>query len=201
MWKQLNSPIVITAMAIAAIFVLKATSKPRLAQEIRGVYQELNDIVQDGASDAQKSQAIQKFAQEIGKQIREGFSSGFTKPDSQREDTDKTFLETKAKIEIKGFKYVQPKWKGREEFLFIIRNNSDQHLSQLKLNFEYYKNGELIDCANQWISEFKFLEPNQEIAVSKDRSFPNGTAKEEYDLHKSDQVKIKVTSFNFKEIK
>lgn len=200
MWNKINSPIVITIIAIASLFVFKATMKPKLASEIRGVYKELTAILEEGASDAEKNKAIQEFAQEIATQIREGFSSGFESNDTEKENKDKVYLETKDKIEIRGIKFVEAKWSGREGFIFQIKNNSTKYISSLKLNYEFYKNGELIDCANEWVSNIKILEPNQEIAISEDRQFPSGTPKEEYDKYRSDEVKIQITSFDIKEI-
>ena len=81
MWNKINSPIVITIIAVASLFVLRMTMKPKLASEIRGVYEELNAIIEDSASDAEKSKAIQNFTQEIGTQIREGFAAGFKSND------------------------------------------------------------------------------------------------------------------------
>jgi hypothetical protein len=73
----------------------------------------------------------------------------------------------------------------------VVKNNSDKCVSSLKLNYEFYKKGELIDCKNEWLSQIKILEPNQEIAITEVRSLP----KEEADNYKSDQVEVKVTSF------
>ncbi len=72
----------------------------------------------------------------------------------------------------------------------------------MRLNCEFYKNGELVDCKNKWVSAIKILEPNQKIALSEDRRLaPQGTPKEEYDKYRSDEVKISITSFNVKEMK
>ena len=68
----------------------------------------------------------------------------------------------------------------------------------LKLNYEFYKGGELINVENKWISEIKILSPAEEIAMSAERSYPTGVQEEQYDLYKSDEVKIKITSFDIK---
>lgn len=201
MWNKINSPIVITIIAIASLFVLRATVQPKLATEIRGAYNELAAILEDAANDAEKNKAIRNFAQEIATQIQEGFSAGFISNDAEKEDEDKVYLETKNKIEIRGIKFVKAKWSGREGFIFQIKNNSAKHITSLKLNYEFYKNGELIDCANEWVSSIKILEPNQEIAIGGERQLPSGTSEKEYDKYGSDEVKIKITSFDIKEIK
>jgi len=191
MWNKINSPIVITIIAVASLFVLNTTMKPKLASEVRSVYQELNTI-EDSASDAEKSKAIQNFVQEIGTQIREGFAAGFKSNDPQKENKNKTYVATKDKINISGINFVKSGWTGREKFIFVVKNNSDKCVSSLKLNYEFYKKGELIDCKNEWLSQIKILEPNQEIAISEVRSLP----KEEADNYKSDQVEVKITSFD-----
>jgi hypothetical protein len=201
MWKTINSPIVIAVIIIVSLFVLKSQTKPTLATEVRGVYKEITDIIEDGASDAEKTKAIQKFTQEIAAQVREGFSAGFKSKEKNMEDKDKVYLDSKKKIKIHGIKSVKPKWPGRDSFIFRIRNNSDKYINSLKLNYEYYKNGELIDTENKWISEIKFLEPNQEIALSGDRQLPQGLSKEEQSNHMSDEIRIQITSFDIKEMK
>jgi hypothetical protein len=194
MWKIINSPIVIAVIAIAAVFVLKATMKPKLASEIRGLYKELNAIIEDGASDAEKTRAIKEFAQEIATQIREGFSAGFKSDVSQMEDN--IYIATKQKIAISGIKFVKSTWPSREKIMFVLKNNSDKYISSLKLNYEFYRENELVDCKNDWVSQIKILEPGQEIAISHERSLP----KEETETYKSDKVNIKVTSFNIKKV-
>ncbi len=198
MWNKINSPIVITIIAVASLFVLRATMKPKLASEIRGAYEELNAILEDGASDAHKTKAIQTFAQEISTQMRAGFKSD----DAKNASETKVYLETKNKIKIDNIKFVKAKWPGREAFIFQIENKSNKYISNVHLNYEFYKNGELIDCKNKWVTAIKILEPNQKIALSEDRRLvPQGTPKEEYDKYKSDEVKISITSFSVKEMR
>lgn len=197
MWNKINSPIVITIIAIIALFTLRATMKPKLANEIRGAYKELVAITEDGASDAQKSKAIRTFAQEIASQAREGFSAGFKSNDSKLDDKDKVFVETKQKISVFGIKPVKSEWPDHEKVIFVVKNGSDKSIGNIMINYEYYKQGELIDCKNQWSSEIKILDPNQEIAISLDRTLP----KEETDNYRSDEVKIKITSFEVKKTK
>lgn len=194
MWNKINSPIVITVIAIAALFALRATMKPKLANEIRETYKELVAITEDGASDAQKSKAIKEFAQEIASQIRDGFSAGFKSNKLQTDDKDKIYAETKQKISISGIKFVKSEWPGREKVIFMVRNGSDKPIGDMKFNYEYYKQGVLIDCANGWTCDVKIFDPNQEIALSQDRTLP----KEETDNYRSDEVKIKLISFNVK---
>ena len=195
MWKIINSPIVIAIIVIAALFCFRAAMKPKLAGEIRAAYNELNSIIQDGSSDAEKSKAIQQFAQEIGTQIRMGLSEGFKSDNPQKQDKDKVYAAVKQKIDITGIKSVQSEWPTHEKIIFMLRNNSDKAISNLRLNYEYYKKGEMIDCRNDWMSEVKILDPNQEIALSQDRTLPKDTN----DNSKSDDVKIKITSFDVKQ--
>ena len=103
MWKIVNSPIVIAIIVIASLFVLKASIKPMLATEIRGVYKEITAVIEDSASDAEKSKAIQKLVQEIGAQVKEGFSVAFKTPE-EKENATVVFVETKKLIKIKNIK-------------------------------------------------------------------------------------------------
>jgi hypothetical protein len=194
MWNKINSPIVITIVAITALFVFMAVTKHKLASEIRGAYDELNAIIKDSASDAQKSKAIQKFAQEIGTQIREGFAAASP---TQKDDKDSLYTAVKPKITVSGIKQVKSPWQGQEKFIFLVKNNSDYSISNLRLNCEFYKQGELIDCENKWVSEIKILDPNQEIALSQQRSL----TKDDPNNSKSDELKVKITSFDLKQIK
>lgn len=201
MWKTINSPIVITIIVIASLFVMKSQMNRSMAAEVRGVYEEIIRIIEDGATDAEKTKALKKFAQEIAGQIREGFSAGFKSKEKAATDRDRIYIETKNKIAFLNIKKTASKWQGRERFIFIARNDSNQYLESLKLNYSFYRNGELIDTENKWISEYKMIEPQQEIVLSVERQLPKGLAKQEQAAHLSDQLKIQVTSFNIKEIK
>lgn len=195
MWKKINSPIVITAIVIVSLFIFSVSMKGRLASEIRNAYEELNEIIEDSASDAEKTKAIQEFTQEIGTQIRAGFSAGF---ESNKKKPTETFLETKKNIEIKNIKYVESEWEGHESLIYTIENNSDQNIGSLRLNIEYYRDGKLIDCKSKWVNEIKILEPEREVAIKTNRKIPKKDTKEEQEKFKSDKVKIIVTSFDIK---
>ena len=203
MWEKINSPIIVAVVVIIALFVLKNMEKPTLATEMRGAYEEFNAILEDSSSDAEKTKAIQQFATEVGTQIREGFQAGFSNPVGEDgkpiPSKDKLFLEAKTHIVISEFKFVPAKWGGRDEFIYRVTNKSEHHISQLRLNLEYYKDGELVDVKNKWISEIKILPPGESIAMRGDHSYPNGTKPEDYDQFKVDDVKLLVTSFDIKE--
>jgi hypothetical protein len=203
MWKVLNSPIVVCLVVVLALIGLRSSMKPKLAGEIRGVYDELMKIAEDGASDAEKSKAIQRFAQEVSRQLKTGFKEGFSSASDGkvRQDQDLEFLEVRKQVEIVGFKYIKSNWPNREQFLFKIKNNSDKYLTSLKVNYEFYKGTELVDCKNEWVSQIKILEPGQEFAVSENRQFPRGTKPEDEALFKSDTVKISISSFTVKDVK
>jgi len=96
MWSKINSPIVITIIAIVSVFALKITTKPKLVTEVRGVFEELNTIIEDSASDAEKNKAVRKFAQEIATQIREGFSVGMKKTDSKEKNYIATYSDKRS---------------------------------------------------------------------------------------------------------
>lgn len=198
MWQRINSPIVIAVIAISALFAFRTSIKPHWAGEIRGVYEELIAIVEDGASDTEKTKALQQFTQGIATQIREGFQVGLVS--DLGVEKDKAYLQAKAGIEINGVRFVKSQWPGREQFIFTIRNNSDEHIAMLKLNYEAYKGGELINVENKWVSEIKILSPGEEMAMRAERSYPQGVQAEEYDLYKSEEVKIRVTSFDIRKV-
>ncbi len=195
MWKYINSPIVIVVIAISALFIFAGTTKPRLATEIRAAYEELNKIIENGASDAEKTKAIQQFAKEVATQMHNGFSDGLKSNAPQKENKDKIFVDTKQKLIISGIKKVKSEWQNGEKIIYSLKNNSDRSISNLRVNFEYYKNGELIDCTNDWVSEVKILSPNEKIALSKNRQLP----KDPNETLNSDKVKISITSFDIKD--
>ena len=194
MWKTLNSPFVILVIVIIAVFAFKATTKPKLADEIRGAYKELNAVIQDSATDAEKSKAVRAFAQEMATQIREGFAAGLES--SKKDDEYKAYIDTRDKIKISDIRFVKSKWPGREKIVFTVSNDSDKYISNLKLNYQFYKQGELIDSENRWVSEIKILGPGEKIAVGRDRQLPE----EDTDEYRSDGVKIIGTSFDIRQI-
>jgi len=192
MWNKMNSPIVIATLAIASLFVLRLTWKPRLASEIRGAYQELMHILEESASDMEKNEAIRRFVQEMAAQAREGFAQGF----GQDKNEDKVYLDTRSNIQIKGLKFVKSQWPNREKLIFVVANKSDKYIGTLRLSYEFYREGTLIDCDDEWISQVKILEPGQEVAISGNRSLPKDQAAD----HTSDEVRVKVISFDIKHV-
>ena len=201
MWKIINSPIIVTLVGVIILGSLIKTPRLRIAPEIRGAYNEINDILSDAASDAEKTKAIQDFAQEIGLQIRSGFSEGFKTPDDGKpgkKSEDQLFIEIKDKIVVFDIESVTSNYSGREEFIYKIKNGSDQYIKQLRVNFEYYKGKKLIDCKNDWISDIKLLVPGQEMALRAYRNVP----KENGDNNPStaDEIKGVVTSFSIAKV-
>ena len=122
MWKKINSPIVVCLIAVGGLLLIQTLSKPKLASEVRGLYQELMSIAEEGSNDAEKSLAIQKFATEISKQIKTGFSLGFKSNSDGKKDKDLEFIEVKDKVVVSGFKFVESSWGGRETFIFKLKN-------------------------------------------------------------------------------
>ena len=131
--KILNSPILITILVIIAAFVLKSQIKTGLASEIRGAYDEIISIAEDASSDAQKTKAIQDFAEQIGTQVRSGFSIGFSSKNGEIKDKDAVFLEAKKKIQVTDVKEVQSEWPGRQSTIFKIKNNSEYQIKKSEL--------------------------------------------------------------------
>ncbi len=196
MWKKLNSPIVIVIIALAGLYgVLELSqSKSTLAQEIRGAYDEINAIVKEGSSEAEKTKAIQEFAKEIAMQIRGGFGTGFGDDESEKKAKDKEYVETRSKVKIIELKKVKSSWSDREKYVFAVKNESDKTVSSIKLNYEFYQKGKLIDCENRWVSQVKLLGPGEEVAVSKERRLPG----EDSSVHSADEIRVKVTSLDIR---
>jgi|GEM_PF-2107696 len=192
--KILNSPLFIAILAIAALFILKAQIKPTLANEIRGAYDELIAIAEEAGSDAEKTKAIQDFSKQIASQLKTGFSAGFSSG-KEEESREQKFLKAKRQVEISGIKEVPSQWNGQQATLFTITNASALPISQLKLNFHFYKNGALIDAKNEWINEIKVLDTGESLAITKNRALPNQLSDEEKTALAHDKVEIIVTAF------
>ena len=202
MWKTINSPIVIAVICLIAFGLIIRPSKLKLASEIRGLYEELMKIAEEGSSDAEKTKAIRDFSKEIAAQIRTGFSAGFKTPDSgkKKKSDDQIFIEIQDKIFVSDFSTIESRYQSREEFMYKITNNSDRHIKQIKVNMEFYKDNKLIDCKNKWVSEIKILGPGKEITVRGYRDIAAET-KEEKSTKLSDVIKGAVTNFIIVKVK
>ena len=136
--KILNSPIFITILVIIVAFVLKSKIKTGMASEIRGAYDEIISIAEDATSDAHKTKAIQDFAEQIGTQVKSGFSIGFSSmngniKNGEIKDKDAVFLEAKKKIQVTDVKEVQSEWSGSQSTIFKIKNNSEYQIKKSEL--------------------------------------------------------------------
>lgn len=192
--KLINSPIVIAVIVIIAAFVLKAQTKPHLASEIRGAYDEIIRIAEEAGADAEKTEAIREFSEQIASQLKAGFSSGFSSGDT--ESREAKFLRARQDVSIAEVREIQSEWNGRQTVLFKIENSSEFALSQLKVNLEFYRDGELIDVKNETLHEIKVLDAGERVAAKKDRNTPNSLSDEEKAAFTFDEVRATITSFN-----
>ena len=202
--KILNSPIFITILLIIVAFVLKSQIKTGMASEIRGAYDEIISIAEDATSDAQKTKAIQDFAEQIGTQVKSGFSIGFSSMDSnikngEIKDKDAVFLEAKKKIQVTDVKEVQSEWSGRQSTIFKIKNNSEYQIKKIRVNLEFFRNGELIDVKNEYLHDVKILDIGENLSVKVDRRIPNKLSDAEKEKFTFDAVEVTVLSFAIKE--
>ena len=193
--KIINSPIVITVIVIVAAFVLVFQTKPKLASEIRAVYDEIIAIAEEAGSDAEKTIAIREFSEQIATQLKTGFSSGFSSG-GDKESRDEKFLRTKKDVSVAEIREIQSEWNGRQTVLFRVENGSEFALTQLKVNLEFYRDDTLIDVKNESLHEIKVLDAGESITVKKDRSTPNSLSDEEKAAFTFDEVRASVSSFN-----
>lgn len=194
--KTVNSPIVVAIFVVVSLFILKAQTKPKLASEIRGAYEELMAIAEEAGTDGEKTKAIQTFAEEIATQLREGFQAGFKSPEKEKKESrEEKFLRTRKSILLSEAKEVNSSSKSTQYFIFTITNNLEVPIRQLKVNCEFFNSGHLIDVKNEWISEIKALAPGENISIKKSRNLPRDLEEGEVGSHKFDQVQLTVTSF------
>lgn len=195
--KIINSPIVITIIIIIAAFVLKSQMRTDLGSQLRGVYDELISIAEEAGGDAEKTMAIQEFSEQIASQLKTGFTMGFS--DGSKENREEKFLRVKKDVQVTEAKEIQSEWKGRQTIMFTIENKSEYPLTQLKVNLEYYRNGELIDVKNEHLHGITVLDSGEHFSAKKDRNTPNHLSDEEKENFSFDDVKVLVTGFNISE--
>jgi|SaaInlStandDraft_1057018.scaffolds.fasta_scaffold27198_3 hypothetical protein len=193
--KIINSPIVITVIVIVAAVVLKTQTKPQIASEIRGAYDEIIAIAEEAGSDAEKTEAIREFSEQIATQLKAGFSSGFSSGGDD-ESREEKFLRIKKNVSITEAREIQSEWNGRQTVLFKVENSSEFALTQLKVNLEFYRDGELIDVKNETLHEIKVLDTGESFTAKKDRNTPNSLSDEEKAAFAFDEVRAFITSFN-----
>lgn len=198
--KYLNSPIVITIIVVVSAFVLSSQSRPNLAEQARGLYDEIIDIAEEGSNDAEKTEAIQAFATQIAAQLREGFSEGFSsKDDSDEESADQKFLRIKKEIEVFDVREVKGSSSNRREFLFSVKNKSDEHVKSIRVNFDFYREGKLIDTESKWLSEIRVLESGVTVNQKGNKNIPRELTEAEKVEYTFDEIKAVVTSFQIVE--
>jgi hypothetical protein len=195
--KIINSPIVIAIFAVVSLFILRAQTKPKLASEIRGAYEELINIAEEAGSDGEKSKAIQAFAEEISTQLREGFQAGFKSPEQEKKESrEEKYLRMKELVVLSVPTTVKSAQKNTQTFMYQIINNADIPIKQVKINYEYYRGDSLIDVENKWISEIKALAAGDSIAIKGQRYLRGYETDEELEALKYDRIVLSVTDFD-----
>lgn len=195
----LNSPLFIAILVIAALFILRETQQPRIASEVEAVYDEIVEIVEDGGSDLEKTKALQTFAQEIAAQLKTGFSAGFSSDGTdkeKKESREAKFLRIREQLILSAPKEIAASRNTTQEFIYTIKNESDTPIRSLRINYEYFNNGQLIDVSNDWISEVKVLPAGESVAMKESRNLPRDTPEAEIEQNRFDSVKLSVTSFD-----
>ena len=190
----------ITIIVILSVFVMKSQMKPHLGSEIRGAYEELIAIAEDASSDAGKTKAIQDFAEQVSSQLKAGFSSGFSSSDKETEESNESkFLRTKNQIKLTGIKEIPSQYDSRQSVIFSIKNESEFPVKSVRVNIDYFREGELIDTKNEWLNEIEILGVGENVNLKKDRSISNKLSEEEKVAFTFDEVKVSVTSFKIVE--
>ncbi len=193
----INSPIFITFVAFLALFILQNRSQNRIASEIKAAYEQILYIMNDAISDIEKTKALQTFAQKISTQLKTGFQIGFSSGESSKKiSPEKQFLDIKDKVEFSKVQLSSPDQSNRQEILYTVKNLSDLPIRQLRVNFEYFRGGELIDAENNWISEVKVLAPGESFSSKQNRHPPRNVPENEIPTAIADSVKLKATSFD-----
>lgn len=198
MCKIINSPIAITIIVIAAAYVLIAREKSQIATEISGAYDTLVEIAEDATSAPEKTKAIQDFAEQIASQLKAGFSMGFSShpgSDDGEESDNARYLRVRKLIKIENLKEIPAQFQSRQAVIFTLKNESEYPINMIKINFDYYRDGVLIDTKNEWLNEIKILDAGEMSSLKKERSFPNQASPEEMAELRFDEVKAKLTSF------
>jgi hypothetical protein len=191
-WKFLNSRIgsvLVFLVGFATITIIVSTVMFSIGVGwINGNLSKLSEKANDPNSYA----VVQNIASGISGSLKKGFSSG-----SDRQ-TDQTleYLNCKKKVGLLDVKMTNSSQKGLEKYLFKVVNNSDQYISQIKVNFTFYNDkGDVLDATNKWLSEIKVLDPGQEIVLSGDRWLRKSKDSEEYE-GQSSSVKGQIVSFD-----
>jgi len=192
----INSPIFITVVVLTALFIFQTRNKPTIASEIEAAYNQLITIAEDAGSDPSRTQAIHDFAQQISTQIREGFSAGFSSPNNGKETDETKFLRVKEAVIIEDLKEIPSQWDGpRQAVLFSIKNQSDYSLTQIRVNLQYYKNGDLIDVNTKHLHEIRVLGSGESVSIKEERVISNNLTDTEKEAFMFDEVRALVTSF------
>lgn len=153
MWKVINSPIIITIVALLLLVSYDQYRKGPAANEIRGIYDELLSISEDATSDLEKKKIITSFVKEAGKQIREGFNS-FNNEEQRKKkaEENKHYFDIRKKVHITKPKVVETKRysKTQKSVIYQVKNNSPEYLSKVGHTIEFYYQGELLEIKEEW---------------------------------------------------
>ncbi len=115
-------------------------------------------------------------------------------------ETDETkFLRVKEAVTIEDMKEIPSQWDGRQAVLFSINNQSEYALTQIRVNLQYYKNGELIDANNKHLHEVRVLGSGDRVSIKEERSISNNLTDAEKEAFMFDEVQAVVTSFRINE--
>ena len=153
MWKTLNSPIIITALVLAAIFTYDQLRGNSASSEIREVYEELVSISEDAKDDLERKKIIEGFVKEAGKQLSEGLGS-FNSEAKKKEkaEENKHFFEVKSLVEISSPKIIENKEYSniKKSVIYHVKNGSKEYLSKAAHTIALYNKEDLVMVKDEW---------------------------------------------------
>ena len=153
MWKTLNSPIIIAALVLVAIFTYDQLREDSASSEIREIYEELVSIGEDAKDDLERKKIIQGFVKEAGKQLSEGLGSlNSEAKKKEKAEENKHFFEVRSLVEISTPKIIENTEYSniKKSVIYHVKNGSKEYLSKVAHTIALYNQEGLVLVKDEW---------------------------------------------------
>lgn len=192
-WKALNSPFVITLLILVSAFAALQVRKNVVAGEIRGVYDELMEILAE-SSDADRQMVVRDFVQELSGEVIGGFKDAFQSDSNEEKEELKKMIDLRRHLRTSNPTNVPQSWGGKEAYVFELTNDSDVPVGSISLNYSFLREDKLIDAETENIREIEVLMPGESISLKAERDFDDESEQPTI----SDRMEITVLSLKTK---
>ena len=191
-WEFLNSRLfnsfLVAFLLIVVVYLTPAVIIHRISQIKENIAESQN------AEDPNNPPLIKKFAFSLA----EGFRQGMRGNSKTQNEKLLEFIKARPEIKISDVKLMPSSWKGHQDLMFKVENNTGKYISQIHANCVFYDDSNSVVLVDdKWLGKIKVLFPNEQVVVKESFKF---VTKDPNESIIANRAEVKITKFDIVEM-